>query len=259
MSAADTATVLPLPPHAPDPTDGCIVTDQFVAFCADPDRDPVVEYGVRHHGTGFRFRTDDNGAWNRGFDVQRWVSAGMFLLVLDIFVFLLLVLSLTSVAKPPKTQKEHDADDDDKHRRGGMNRHNVGDASTHARSRKLDVWHRYGGATMLLGVVLLIAGTVFTAMALGSAMDVKSGWLQGKQTCNLAGWTRVKGEELDGAPMWVPCACASCATCHMLTLPEPVCQLIGQACTRTRPAPAPQHCLTRATRVPSALSLRVRA
>ena len=202
MPAADTATVRLLPSHTPpDPADGCIVSDQFVAFCADPDRDPVVEYGVRHHARGYVFRTGADGTWNRGFRLQQWLSAGMFVLVLDIFVFLLLVLSLTSVAKPPKTKKEREAADANKHRRGGMNRHNVGDASTHARSRKLDAWHRYGGATMLLGVALLVAGTVFTAMALAEAMTIKSAWLQGQQTCHLAGWTRIKGEELDGAAM----------------------------------------------------------
>ena len=42
---------------------------------------------------------------------------------------------------------------------------------------------RYGSATMLLGVGLLVAGTVFTAFAIGSAMDAKSVWLQGQQTC----------------------------------------------------------------------------
>ena len=114
-------------------------------------------------------------------DMSRQANKGTCYLLACILGTVMLVMSGTSVPKPPKTAAEH-ADDADTRRRGAMARRPVNSAGYHKQNSKLEAWHRYSGAILVLLILFIVGGTFAALDAAGKAVDLKSGPWEGAAT-----------------------------------------------------------------------------
>ena len=138
-------------------------------------------------------------------------TSAHFSLLVTIIVSMVVVLSGTSVPKPPKTTAEH-ADDSESRRRGALTRRPVNGSRYRTVNQKLAVWHTYSGFILLLCTIFFLTGTfqamesAFMTMYVKAPTDWARAACQGVCTC-------VGGNTPSHPPALAPSQCPLPPTC----------------------------------------------